>query len=67
MTGMPDATPAEQPVRFAPIPLVSGTTVKDQPVAGVTVTITATDGSTVVVPLEARNGGWWVPADRLHG
>lgn len=68
---MPDISPAP-PMRFAPIPLVSGTAYKGEdgqvvPVASVEVVITTEDGTSHTVSLEQRHGGWWVPSDQLGG
>lgn len=65
MSAMTDA-PSGAPVRFAPIPLVSGEAVGDEAVESVTVVIRTASG-TIEVPLEQRHGGWWVPKDRLNG
>ena len=68
---MVDISPAP-PMRFAPIPLVSGMAYRGEdgettPVSGVEVVITCEDGTTHRVSLEQRNGGWWVPRDQLGG
>lgn len=68
---MPDINPAP-PVRFAPVPLVSGTMLTDEsgaahPVATVEIVVTCEDGTTQTVALEERHGGWWVPKDKMGG
>lgn len=70
-TSMVDISPAP-PMRFAPIPLVSGLAYQNEdgqnvPVSGVEMVITCEDGSTHTVALEQRNGGWWVPREQLGG
>ena len=70
-SSMVDISPAP-PMRFAPIPLVSGTSLQGEdgqnvPIASVEMVITGEDGTTQTVTLEQRNGGWWVPRDQLGG
>lgn len=56
---------APQPIRFSPLPLVSGDAIDDaaglHPIEWATVTLTAFDGAQRVVPLTFRHGGWWAP------
>lgn len=61
-------TPANQstPLQFPPIPLLSGDsfTAEDgtsRPIAAVTVTVQAEDGTARTVPLDFHFGGWWAP------
>jgi hypothetical protein len=67
---MPEIGPMP-PVRFAPIPVMSGVSLTDPDgdkiVNKVEVTITCEDGTTRTIALDERNGGWWVPTDRLDG
>lgn len=59
------------PIRFPPIPLLSGDSFDSageaHRIETVSMTIIATDGTTAVVPLEYRHGGWWVPGHMLDG
>lgn len=58
-------------VHFAPIPIMSGVSLaegdEEKIVNKVEVTITFEDGSTSTIECEERNGGWWIPKDRLDG
>ena len=53
------------PVRFPPLPLLSGDALIDASgthlVSAVTVSITCTDGTSLTVRLDQRYGGWWPP------
>ena len=58
-----------QKLMFVPIPLATGDTLphpesgRDAQVAGISVTLTLTDGTTVTRPLEHRDSAWWGPQD----
>lgn len=61
---LPSPAAMPEPVKFAPMPLLSGDAIDDagiHPLESVTVVLTAADGTRWEVPLTYRHGGWWPP------